>query len=99
MIKDSELFSEKLARIIFRKLILTVEHLHNSRVAHRDIKAENILIDHRLNIQLVDFGCASYFLDHEHNKIDLDSSEPVGTLKSNAPELTNKLESGVYHGD
>lgn len=85
MITDSEMFSEKLARLIFRKLILTVEHLHTQRISHRDIKPENILIDHRFNIQLVDFGCASYFLDHEHNKIDLDSSEPVGTLKSNAP--------------
>lgn len=99
LIKESEMFSEKLARIIFRKLILTVEHLHTARISHRDIKAENILIDHRFNIQLVDFGCASYFLDHQHNKIDLDCSEPVGTLKSNAPELTNHLEKGTYHGD
>lgn len=64
LIKDSEIFSEKLARVIFRKLIFIVEHLHNLRIAHRDIKAENILIDHRFNIQLVDFGCSNYFLDH-----------------------------------
>lgn len=39
LIKDSEMFTEKLARIIFRKLILAIEHLHNSRISHRDIKA------------------------------------------------------------
>ena len=39
LVKDSEMFSEKLARMIFRKLILTVEHLHGAGVSHRDIKA------------------------------------------------------------
>jgi hypothetical protein len=38
-----------------------------------------------MNLKLADFGCSSYFIDYEHNKIDLDSSEPIGSLKNNAP--------------
>lgn len=52
-----------------------------------------------MNVKLADFGCASYFIDFQHNKIELDSSEAIGTLKSNAPELTNSSKQGVYHGD
>lgn len=93
------MFTEKLARSLFRQLILAVEFLHESRVSHRDIKAENILIDEHMNLKLADFGCSSYFIDFQHNKIDLDSSEPIGSIKSNAPELTNSPQKGVYHGD
>lgn len=52
-----------------------------------------------MNLKLADFGCSSYFIDYEHNKIDLDSSEIVGSIKNNAPELTNQSSKGVYHGD
>jgi len=27
-----------------------------------------------MSLKLADFGCSSYFIDYEHNKIDLDSS-------------------------
>jgi hypothetical protein len=38
-----------------------------------------------MNLKLTDFGCSGYFIDLWHNKIDLDSSEPIGSWKSNAP--------------
>ena len=64
IIKETDMFSERIARLIFRQLISAVSHLHDSRIAHRDIKPENILIDAKLNLKLADFGCSSYFLDH-----------------------------------
>lgn len=52
-----------------------------------------------MNLKLTDFGCSGYFIDLWHNKIDLDSSEPIGSWKSNAPQLTNCPQNGIYHGD
>ena len=84
---------------MFRQLISAVEHLHLSRIAHRDIKSENILIDEKLNLKLADFGCSSYFIDLNQNRIEFNSVDPVGSFKSNAPEVTNGHNEGVYHGD
>ena len=81
--------NERIARLIFHQLINGIEKLHSDRISHCDIKAENILIDHKLNIKIADFGCSKYFIDHENNKILMDPSEPVGTIKSIAPEVTN----------
>ena len=30
--------------------------MHNNNIAHLDIKAQNILIDDRLNVQVIDLG-------------------------------------------
>jgi len=49
--------SESHSRHFFVQLIVSVNYLHNSfGIAHRDIKAENILIDRNHNIRLIDFG-------------------------------------------
>ncbi|GMR36737.1 hypothetical protein PMAYCL1PPCAC_06932, partial [Pristionchus mayeri] len=48
---------EKEAKILFAQLISAVEHLHNLNIAHRDIKAENIMFSEPGgSLRLVDFG-------------------------------------------
>ena len=49
--------SEDEARHYFVQLLITLEYLHSKcKVAHRDLKAENVLIDRNHNIRLIDFG-------------------------------------------
>lgn len=53
---------EQLARRYFTQLLIAVEYLHTvKRIAHRDIKLENILFDSFYNIRLTDFGISRDF--------------------------------------
>lgn len=49
-------FSDKMARYFFKQLIEALEYMHSKGFAHRDIKAENILLDENYGLKLADFG-------------------------------------------
>ncbi|KAG7214012.1 hypothetical protein KM043_001382 [Ampulex compressa] len=49
------------ARRIFRQIVLAVCYLHQQRVVHRDLKAENLLLDADNNIKLADFGFSNEY--------------------------------------
>ena len=49
-------FSEKLARHYFKQLIEALSYVHSKGFCHRDIKAENLLMDENYNLKLSDFG-------------------------------------------
>jgi serine/threonine protein kinase len=73
--------------------------MHGKRIAHCDIKSENILLDAKFNVKIVDFGCARYFLDEHANPIPYENSDAVGSTKCSAPELIVQVGKGVYQGD
>ncbi|EAX98372.1 CAMK family protein kinase [Trichomonas vaginalis G3] len=56
-------FTEENAKLIFAQLIIVMKYLFsNFQIVHRDIKAENILLDSNNNIRVIDFGLSSYQL-------------------------------------
>ena len=56
--------SETQARRYFSQLLSALEYLHNVKfVAHRDLKAENVLLDRYNNIRLIDFGLSNIFTE------------------------------------
>jgi serine/threonine protein kinase len=58
---------EDQARIYFGQLLSALDYLHRElMITHRDLTAENILLDHNMNIRLIDFGFSrQFFADDE----------------------------------
>lgn len=72
---------EKEARAKFRQIVSSVQYCHQKHVIHRDLKAENLLLDADMNIKIADFGFSNEF--SPGNKLDTFCGSPPYA----APEL------------
>ncbi|KAG2756622.1 kinase-like protein [Suillus brevipes Sb2] len=78
------------------QIALGIDALHEMGIIHRDIKAENILIDVQENVRVADYGLC--YIHEDKNPLDrgrVYSTSAVGTTYCMAPEvLQNVLEPG-----
>lgn len=58
-ISNSNGFKEDLISIIIYNVLEGLKYLHSNKLIHRDVKADNILLDEHGNIQISDFGVSS----------------------------------------
>jgi len=74
-------FEESISQLLFRQLLEAVDYLHQRRIIHRDIKADNILVSADLSdLHLVDFNTAQ--------RLEQGGSlTAVGSLEYMAPEV------------
>ncbi|XP_046723425.1 MAP/microtubule affinity-regulating kinase 3a isoform X2 [Silurus meridionalis] len=72
---------EKEARAKFRQIVSAVQYCHQKHIVHRDLKAENLLLDADMNIKIADFGFSNQFT--MGNKLDTFCGSPPYA----APEL------------
>ena len=52
----NKVLKEKEVAIYFFQICKAVNYLHSKKIIHRDLKAENILIDNQVNLKLADLG-------------------------------------------
>ena len=90
--ETKEGFPERISAKIFYKILKKVKILHDNRIAHCDIKPENIIIGKDFNIKLIDFGF-SEILGKEDNFL----FEYKGSDIYASPEVKNKNVNG-YDG-
>ncbi|XP_077524688.1 serine/threonine-protein kinase SIK2-like [Amblyomma americanum] len=57
---------EPMARRKFWQVLLAVEYCHSQHIVHRDLKAENLLLDSHMNVKLADFGFSNFFSPTGH---------------------------------
>jgi len=76
---------------IYQQIISGIEYLHEVGVAHRDLKLENILLNYKKDIKIIDFGLSNKY--NKENGELLQSS--CGSPCYAAPEMIKGIQ---YHG-
>lgn len=83
-------WSETLIAFVCREMIKGLSFLHRDHRLHRDIKSDNVLVDHAGNVKLGDFGFAVNLTVEKRKRKSV-----VGTPYWMAPEL---IKSHTYDG-
>mmetsp|Transcript_31393 Transcript_31393/g.50606 ORF Transcript_31393/g.50606 Transcript_31393/m.50606 type:complete len:205 (+) Transcript_31393:639-1253(+) len=75
---QSEIILQRVAYCVLKGL----QHLRNHNTVHRDIKPDNLLIDHRGNIKIADLGVAKKVSKDNNVKL----TDRAGTVSYYSPE-------------
>ena len=72
--------SDSIAKKYFHQLIDALCYLHHKQICHRDIKSDNIVLQNKLTIKIIDFGLSKYLIGGKTETI-------CGSVDYMAPEF------------
>ena len=81
--------TERQARNFFMDITNGVSYLHSKNIVHLDLKLENLLLNHNLNVKITDFGCSRLQIGQKR------FNTPCGSYAYGAPEV---ISGQVYDG-
>lgn len=85
-------FDETLGRTYFKQLLDGLKAIHDAGITHRDLKPNNILIDHKYMLKITDFGLSHIAADGIDPNQKRMKTSWVGTRGYRAPELVLKAK-------
>lgn len=68
-VKSKRRLGEREACLLFQQILSGMDYCHHSKVIHRDIKLENLLLDEKNNIKVIDFGLSAIASHHKKLKV------------------------------
>ena len=86
-----------IAKVIFKQILLGLQHIHSKRISHRDIKMENILFtttnntEHDGVVKIIDFSISTIIPNNVK-----EINEPGGSMHYQAPEMFDYDKKGYY---
>ncbi|KAI8140284.1 kinase-like domain-containing protein [Fennellomyces sp. T-0311] len=92
--QDKHCLSENEARFYIAETIVAVDCLHQMGYIHRDIKPNNILIDHTGHVKIADFGSCISIADAKK----MPPTVAVGTCDYVAPEVLQAQQGNITYG-
>jgi len=84
-IRKRHKLDEPVAKVLFKQIILGLQHIHSKNIVHRDIKLENILLDNCGKVKICDFGVSKILKDQDDLIL-----ECCGTPAYMAPEVVRR---------
>lgn len=84
--KPNRRLEENEAKKLIKQILIAVEYCHRKNIAHRDLKLENLLVDDKGNIKLIDFGFSTHMPKEQKTRIF------CGTPSYMAPEIVSRKE-------
>ncbi|CAH8518688.1 unnamed protein product [Heterobilharzia americana] len=75
-------FMEDQASFYLAEITLAIGHLHSMGIVYRDLKPENVLLDHQGHVKLTDFGLSKERVDRDNLTHTF-----CGTIEYMAPEI------------
>lgn len=92
--RDMKPLREKDAKPIFRQLVSALAYSHSQGISHRDIKLDNILIDRKARIKVIDWGLCT----HLQSMTDK-STQFVGSPAYCCPEIYRREAYNPFKAD
>lgn len=99
LIISKHFFKEADARRYFQQLMSAIDYCHSNGVAHRDLKAENLLLTKDNKLLVCDFGLSSkrgsLICVEDNASEEVEIEQPIGTLHYISPEMVSRDNSAA----
>jgi len=80
--------------ILKRKLSYAIKTINDSGVKHQDLRSDNIIVDNKMNVKIIDFGLSRTSNSYYENEIP---SKLIDDINENKINIRNDLEAIKYH--